>query len=123
MPDLERALRDFRAARSSAADGDYAMACVAAQQAASEALEELIRAVGGTGGRGTLGELLEALGGRFDTSPLRRAAADLDRCYGLHREDDGQGSGAMDAARALARAEQIMLWVRERLAEVRMGRS
>jgi HEPN domain-containing protein len=109
---LDDALREFRAARRSAAEGKYAVACMAARLSAADALEALLSARGREARGATLSDLLRETGDLYDVSQIARAAAELDSCSD-YREDLGPSEFA--AARALARAEQVILWVRERL--------
>jgi HEPN domain-containing protein len=116
VAELDQALKDFRAAKYSAAEGNYAVACIAAQQAAGKALIALLESMGRRAQGETLGDLLRGMGDKYDVSQLARAAAELDSYYRGYREGlEGFEPDEVSAARAVARAEQIIVWAREQL--------
>ena len=110
---IELALRDFEAARRSLAEGRFALACLAAQQAALDALGALLEESGISAEGRTLEEVLKALGDKYDVSPIARAALELDSYSAEWAEDSP--SNRVAAARALAKAEQLIVWVLGRL--------
>jgi HEPN domain-containing protein len=120
---MDLAMKDFRAARRSAAEGRYALACMAAQQAAMEALVALAEASGRSAGGRTLVEVLEELGGEYDVSSMIRAASELDSYYeGGGDESDGYVLNEIAAARALTRAEQLIVWANDHISRTRTRR-
>ena len=117
---MDLAMKDFRAARRSAAEGRYALACMAAQQAAMEALVALVEASGRSANGRTLVDVLEELRGEYDVSSMIRAASELDSYYGGGGEEsDGYVLNEIAAARALTRAEQLIVWANDHLPRTR----
>jgi len=118
-----QALRDLKAARDSAEDGNYEWSCFQAQQAAEKALKALLHAYGRSAWGHSLVELLDYLKDTVTISEdLYVAARELDRHYIPSRYPNAFESGypgmyydAQTADRAIRCAEVILGWVRERL--------
>ncbi|RLI07550.1 DNA-binding protein [Candidatus Bathyarchaeota archaeon] len=121
---MAQAMRDLKAARDSLEDGNHEWACFQAQQAAEKALKALLLGLGRGAWGHSLVELLDELSEIYGDAPdLLARARELDRHYIPARYPNAFESGYPGmyydeeaAGRAISCAEEIMGWVREKLA-------
>jgi len=118
-----QALRDLKAARDSAEDGNYEWSCFQSQQAAEKALKALLYAYGRSVWGHSLVELLDYLKEIVVIDEeLYVVARELDRHYIPSRYPNAFESGypgmyydIHTAERAIRGAEVIIEWVRKHL--------
>ncbi len=120
---LAQAKRDLKAARDSAAAGNFEWACFQAQQAAEKAIKALLHGLGRGAWGHSLVELLSGLSGVYeDVGTLMTGARELDRHYIPSRYPNAFESGypgmyydEETARRAIGHAEAILRWAEEKL--------
>jgi len=118
-----QALRDFKAARDSAVDGNYEWSCFQAQQAAEKALKALLYAYGRSAWGHSIVELLDYLKEAVEVGEeLYVAARELDRHSIPSRYPNAFESGypgiyydVQTASRAIECARVILEWARRKL--------
>ncbi len=105
---IDDAARYAAMARRAASGGDAIAACEMARRAASAAVLAVAEARGLSPKSNSLSGALRELG---EDGSLARAAAELDSCG--EALEGAWAIGAVAAARAVARAEQIVVWARD----------
>lgn len=118
-----QAERDLRHARNAQKDADYEWSCFAAQQSAEKAVKAVYQRLGLDGWGHSVRQLLDTLAETEDVpAALREAGLLLDRYYIPTRYPNGFPQGvpgeyflSKDAEEAIAHADRILAFVRQRL--------
>ena len=128
---MRQAIRDLEHARKSIEMGDYEWACFAAQQAGEKAVKALYQELGVEVWSQSISRMLLQLPIEYKPSEdLIDKAKELDRHYITTRYPNFHPEGApMDyytretAERAIAYAEEIIRFCRDKITEIRLRRS